>query len=255
MKLLTNHPHALSTLQKRPEKLFYEGDPSLLEAPMVSIVGTRRPRAYTKERTTQIARAFSQIGYVVVSGAAMGVDALAHRGAFPRTVAVMANSLDIHYPAVNRTLIQDMYEKALALSEYESGTQATRYSFVVRNRIVVALGSFLIITEADEKSGTMRSAEIATALGKKIYVLPHRLGESEGTQRLLREGLAEPIYDIDAFVAQFGEKSGQLSEDPLLAFCQNHPTVSEAVAKFGEQVYSYELEGKVTIKNLKVYPA
>ena len=252
MQILTSIPEKLKVLEKVPETLFYKGDISLLERPAASIVGTRKPCAYTKEMTMQLAQKFAAIGYSVVSGAAMGVDALAHQGALPSTIAVMANSLDIIYPRVNQRLINTIFQKGLALSEYEEGTRATRYSFVVRNRIVVALGDFLIITEADENSGTMRSAEIAIELGKKIYVLPHRLGESRGTWKLLQEGNAEPITDIDAFVSRFGEPVEE--EDPLLAFCQKIPSLSEAVAAFGDQVYEYELEGLVEIKNLKVYP-
>ena len=252
MQTLTDIPEKLHILEKVPEHLFYKGDLSLLEKPAVSIVGTRKPCAYTKEMTMRLAQQFASIGYSVVSGAAMGVDAVAHQGAMPSTIAVMANSLDIIYPRVNQRLINTIFQKGLALSEYETGTRATRYSFVVRNRIVVALGDFLIITEADENSGTMRSAEIAIELGKKIYVLPHRLGESRGTWKLLHEGNAELITDIDAFVSRFGEPVQE--EDPLIAFCRKIPPLSEAVEKFGDQVYEYELEGLVEIKNLKVYP-
>ena len=252
MQSLQTLPPQLQQLQKVPQKLFYKGNTALLQKPMVSIVGTRRPSAYTKEMTQLLAQKFASIGYVVVSGAAMGVDALAHQGAFPSTIAVMANGLDIIYPKVNQKLIEKIHRNALTLSEYEAGFRATKYTFVVRNRIVVALGEFLIITEADENSGTMRSAEIALELGKKIYVLPHRLHESEGTQKLLREGNAELILDIDAFVRKFGDVVEE--EDPLLNFCQQIPSLAEAVEKFGDLVYEYELEGLVEIKNLKVYP-
>ena len=254
MQKLTPIPQPLDILSfNKVEQLYYKGDPSLLERPMVSIVGTRKPCNYTKEMTTMLAQRFASIGYVVVSGAAMGVDALAHKAAFPHTIAVMANSLEIIYPKINQRLIENIFHEGLALSEYDAGTKATRYSFVVRNRIVVALGEFLIITEADENSGTMRSAEIALELGKKIYVLPHRLGESRGTQKLLREGNAELILDIDDFVSQFGEIVPQ-EGDPLITFCQKIPSLHDVVAQFGDQVYEYELEGLVEIKNLKVYP-
>ncbi len=252
IETLASFPKPLQNLPKVPETIFYKGDPTLLEKPMVSIVGTRKPSAYTKEMTHQLAQKFASIGYVVVSGAAMGVDAVAHKGAFPATIAVMANGLDIIYPKVNQKLIENIYGDALALSEYEAGFRATKYTFVVRNRIVVALGEFLIITEADENSGTMRSAEIALELGKKIYVLPHRLHESKGTQKLLQEGNAELILDIDAFVGKFGQVCEE--EDPLLLFCRQIPTLHEVVDKFGDLVYEYELEGLVEIKNLKVYP-
>ncbi len=239
-------------LLKNPPKLLYSiGDNSLLKRSLVSIVGSRRPISYTKDMTLKLSKAFSRIGYVVVSGAAMGVDALAHTGAFPNTVAVMANSLDIYYPKVNQNLINKIYKDALAISEYPPNTKATKYSFVVRNRIVVALGEVLIITQADENSGTIRSAEIAKELGKKIFVLPHRLEESRGTQKLLESGDAELITDIDSFVSKFGEMD-QLLDSELLFFKES-PTFDEAYKKFGDKIYEYELEGKIEIKNTRVY--
>lgn len=243
-------PSSLEQLKKPPTTLYHIGESALLEKKMISIVGTRHPSQYTKEMTRKLAEKFSQISYVVVSGAAMGVDALAHHGAFPNTIAVMANSLDITYPAVNKKLITSMQEEALVLSEYEATTRATKYSFVIRNRLVVALGDVLIITEADENSGTMRSAEIAIDMGKKIYVLSQRVGESLGTHKLVKEGHAEIITDIDVFIAQFG----LLEEQALgeLEFFKSSPTLADSLEKFGNKIYELELEGKITIKNLKV---
>jgi DNA processing protein len=238
-------------LKKPPKTLFAMGNTSLLDTKMVSIVGTRRPISYTKEQTKRLALAFSSIGYSVVSGAAMGVDALAHDGAMPNTIAVMANSLDVIYPKVNQKLISKIYEKALAISEYPNTTKATRYSFVIRNRLVVALGEVLIITEADLDSGTMRSAEIAKELGRDIYVLPHRLGESRGTQKLLADGDAKLITNIDSFVSKFGEVKIVTDEEEL--FFKTVPTLKEALQKYGDKIYEYELEGKIEVKNLKVY--
>lgn len=238
-------------LKKLPKMLFCVGNSSLLETKMVSIVGTRRPISYTKEQTLKLASAFSSIGYSVVSGAAMGVDALAHRGALPNTIAVMANSLDTIYPKVNQKLITEIYQKGLALSEYPNTTKATRYSFVIRNRLVVALGEVLIITEADLDSGTMRSAEIAKELGKEIFVLPHRLGQSEGTQKLLEDGDAKLITNIDKFIGRFGKVRQIYDEDQI--YLQSTPPLQDALMRFGDKLYEYELEGKIEIKNLKVH--
>ncbi len=253
MKKLDFSPIEFSKLKKPPEQLYFKGRRELLQMPKVSIVGSRRASSYTKSMTAILSRKFSNIGYCIVSGAAMGVDAIAHDGAFPNTIAVMANSLDMIYPKVNEKLIKKIYENSLALSEYESNTKATRYSFVIRNRIVVSLGEFLIITQADENSGTMRSAEIAHEIGKKIFVLPQRLGESGGTQKLLRENRAELILDIDEFISNFG-KQKEREEDEILLYCQNIPSLDDVLDKFGDKIYEYELQGRVEIKNLKVYP-
>jgi len=253
IKKLDFVPKSLQNIDKPPKNLYYVGNKSLLNNKMISIVGTRRPSNYTKEFTMRLAKALSNLGIFIVSGGAMGVDAIAHKAAFPNTISVLANSLDFFYPAINQKLLSDIYKNSLALSEYEKDFKARPYTFVHRNRIVVGLGECLIITEADENSGSLQSAKFAIEQGKKIYVLPHRLGESIGTQKLLEENLAEPIYDISTFISQFGTIIDK--DDELLNFCSTTPSLDKALEAFGSKIYEYELEGKIYIKNLKVYVA
>ncbi|WP_292657022.1 DNA-processing protein DprA [Nitratifractor sp.] len=253
-RILSELPAEFTALKKPPEKIWYRGDPTLLERPKVSIVGTRRPSAYTRTMTHQLANELACRGVIIVSGAAMGVDAIAHEGAgASRTIAVLGTGVDRRYPAVNASLIEAIEKEGLLLSRFEPGFRATSWSFVVRNELVVALGEVLIIAEADEGSGSMRSAEIAIETGREIYVLPHRLGESEGTQRLLREGLAKPIYSLEAFADSFGRVPGrELPTDEFFYFCQKNPTVEEAVARFGTRIYEAELMGEIEIRDGKV---
>ena len=252
MDYLESLPASLNTLSKKVNRLYYIGNTALLTNPLVAIVGSRRPSAYTRQHTALLAQALAARGVCVLSGAAMGVDAIAHQGAFPSTIAVMGNSLDIIYPKVNRDLIQRLQKQALVLSEYEKGTTATRYSFVERNRIVVALSQAVIITQADLQSGSMRSAQIALKLGRPLYVLPQRLGESDGTNALLQEGKATLITDIQAFANGFGDL--HVEQDDLLDFCSKEHSLEKAIALFGERVYEYELEGKVLIDGVSIRP-
>jgi len=239
----------LEMMKKYPKNLFYIGDLNLLKRPKVSIVGTRRPSAYTKQFTYLLAKALAKRGVCVVSGAAMGVDTIAHEGAGDsNTIAVVASGLDIRYPVVNKNLIENIENDGLVLSQFNDGFRATGWSFVVRNELVVALGDILIVTEADLNSGSMRSVEFALKMGKQIYVLPHRLGESLGTLQLLNENKATAIHDIETFVASFGvEVSDTTVKDDFFYFCQTSPTFDESLAKFGEKVYEAELEGIITI--------
>ena len=247
-------PYRIDTLEgmkKYPAELFYRGELSLLSRPKVSIVGTRTPSLYTQQMTEQIAKALVNRGVCVVSGAAMGVDALAHEAAgSENTIAVLGCGLDIRYPAINAPLITSIEEKGLLLSQFNDGFRATKWSFVVRNELVVALGDMLIVTEADRNSGSLRSVEFAQKMGKKIYVLPHRVGESLGTNDLLLNGEATPIYDVEMFASRFGEAVEEdLPKDDFFYFCQRMPTLDETVEKFGDRVYEAELEGIVTIRN------
>ena len=241
---------ALDAMKKYPEILFYKGDTDLLARPKVSIVGTRRPSPYTRQFTYTLAQALAKRGVCIVSGAAMGVDAIAHEGAgAENTIAVVANGLDIRYPVINRNLIEGIEKQGLILSQFKDKFRATGWSFVVRNELVVALGDMLIVTEADLGSGSMRSVEYALKMGKEIFVLPHRLDESLATNTLLNEGKATAINDIESFVSRFGQVAQEgIVKDDFFYFCQNGPTFDESIEKFGDRVYEAELEGSITIQ-------
>jgi DNA processing protein len=240
----------LKYMKKSPEDIFYIGNKSLLKNNKVSIVGTRRPNGYTKLFTREISSKLSKAGFTVVSGAAMGVDALAHAGAGEsNTIAVAGTGLDIRYPSVNNKLIENIEKKGLVLSLFEKGTPPSRYSFPIRNELVVSLGGVLIVTQADKNSGTMRSVEFAKKMGKKIYVLPHRLEESPGTQQLLEKGEAEAIYDINNFIQKISGKKIDDFEDEFLEFCKSGPLYDEVVEKYPKKLFEYELSGKIKVEN------
>ena len=248
MRVEFNIPE-LNSMKKYPKDIFYKGNLGLLKKEKISIIGTRRPSSYTKFQTAKIASELSKRGVCIVSGAAMGVDSISHQNAgVNNTIAVMANGLDIKYPSVNKSIIIGIENEGLTLSQFEVGFKATPWSFVVRNEIVVSLGDILIVTEADLKSGSMRSVEFALKMKKKIYVLPHRIGESEGTNYLLKNNLATAIYDIDEFMDGFGSTCKENCDD-FLEYCKTNPTYEEALKKYGDKVFEYELEGKIEVYN------
>jgi len=237
-------------LPNKPKELYYLGNTELLSKTKVSIVGSRRPNSYTKKITHYLANELSKRDVVVVSGGAMGVDIIAHKASINHTIAIMPCSLDIFYPHINAPTLKTIYQNALALSEFEKNYKPFPYTFIQRNRLVVALGEVLIITQADLKSGSLRSLEIALELGKKVYVLPHRIGESEGTNLYLKQNKVEAIYDIDAFLDSFGEIS---IKDEFLQYCLLNPSYDEAIKKFGDKVLEAEIDGKIEIKNGRVF--
>ena len=239
----------LDAMKKYPSDIYYIGNLELLNKTKISIVGSRKPISYTKNFTHTLSAKLSQHNIAIVSGVAMGVDAIAHKASIDSTIAVVANGLDIRYPAVNKNLIKDIETRSLILSTYKEKTLAKAYTFVLRNELVVALGDVLIITQADINSGSMRSAEFALKMGKKIYVLPHRIGDSEGTNMLLKKGLATAIYDIDKFIEELGYKTDNSKSDDFLEYCKTNPTYDEAIQKYKEKVFEYELLGDIIIEN------
>jgi len=235
-----------------PSSLYYIGNLDLLKRPKIAIVGTRRPITYTKNQTYTIAQQLSRAGICIVSGGAIGVDTLAHEGAgVDNTIMVAGTGLDKRYPAINDALIKNIEEQGLMLSQFATTQPSFKWNFPMRNELIVALGSVLIITQADIKSGTMHSAQFALKMNKKIYVLPHRLGESDGTNYLLSKGLAEPLFDVDALIEQYGDKTIPCN-DEFLNYCETFPLYSEAVTLHAQKVFEYECLGKIIVENGRI---
>lgn len=254
MNSTIDNPSFLKGTSLEGRSIHYKGSLALLEKRRVSIVGSRKPNAYAKSLTHEIASKLAKAGVCVVSGGAIGVDAIAHKAAgAANTIMVAATGLDIRYPATNKHLIAEIEQKGLVLSQFEEGTPSRIYNFPLRNELTVALGEVLVVTYADLQSGSVRSIEYAKKLSKEIFVLPHRLGESQATNELLENGEATPIYDIDAFISRFGVTLED-QEDEILLFCSTYPTYNEAVGRFGGKIFEYELEGKIVIKEGRVYP-
>jgi DNA processing protein len=251
IKQLTQTIPELESMKKYPKEIFYIGNLELLKRKKVSIVGSRRPSPYTKQYTHDIAKQLSSNGIVIVSGAAMGVDAISHSSAGAQnTIGVAGNGLDIRYPVINNNLIQDIEQQGLMLSQFKPETPSMNYNFPIRNEFVVALGDILIVTQADINSGTMRSVEYALKMGKEIYVLPHRIGESDGTNKLLQNNQAKAIYDIDAFINSISCCTNDIGvEDDFLLYCKNNPTYDEAMEKYPSEVFEYELGGRIKVEN------
>lgn len=263
---LDSLPKSLFALENPPQKLFYKGDLSLLDFPKVAIVGTRAPNPYTKSLTAELATAIAKYA-IVVSGGALGVDIIAHKGAFPRTIMISPSSLDIIYPQENAKIIAQIAQDALILSEYERDYMPHRFSFLERNRLVIALSDIVILPQGDLKSGTSSSARYAKMLKKPIFTLPHRYNESTLTNALLARGEARAIYNIDDFVEKIiaplnanrsdfqGESRNVANlksthaQDEILNFCANRPSFEEAFAKFGNKILEYEFSGFLVREN------
>lgn len=247
------HINELDNMKAYPKDIFYRGKLELLNKQKISIVGSRKPIQYSKLLTHEISSKLSQRNICIVSGGAMGVDALAHKAANENnTICVLANGLDIKYPKVNKNLLTNIETTGLLLSTYQDKIEATRYTFVLRNELVVALSDVLIVIQAEENSGSLRSVEYALKMNKKVYTIAHRIGENKGLLPFIKSGQVEVIYDVDKFVNGFKNKDVD-SNDEFLEYCKTNPSYEEAVIQFAELVFEYELDAKIMIKEGKVF--
>jgi DNA processing protein len=249
------HIKQLDSMKKYPQEIFYIGDTSLLKKTKVSIVGSRKPNQYARNIIHQLSAKLAQTGVCIVSGGALGIDTIAHLAAgLDNTIMVAGTGLDKRYPIINKNMIQEIEKNGLLLSQFRKGVPSNRWNFPLRNELIVALGEVLVVAYADKNSGTMRSIEYALKMGKEVYVLPHRLDESDGTNELLGKGLVKAIYNINDFVLKFSQiqnEDGSLNR--FLKYCQTNPTYDEAIEKYGALVFEYELQGKIYIDKGMVF--
>lgn len=207
-------------IAKAPEKLYFIGKLPATRRPSVAIVGTRKPTVYGKEVTHQLAAELARQGIVIISGLALGVDAVAHRAALEAggtTIAILGNGLPDIYPAAHRQLAEEIVtHNGAVMSEYEPGTPARPYQFLERNRLVSGLADAILITEAAVRSGTMSTAAHALEQGKEVFVVPGNITSpmSAGCNALLRQG-ATPVTSADDILSIIAPE--YLDRQPALA--------------------------------------
>jgi len=188
----------ISTIAKSPEKLHFIGNLPDERITTVAIVGSRKPTAYGKEVTHKFAYELASRGIIIISGLALGVDAIAHRAALEaggKTIAVLANGVDTIYPANHKNLANDIINCGGAIiSEYEPGVSARSFQFLARNRIVSGLSDAIIVTEAAIRSGTLSTVSHALEQGREVFVVPGNITSplSAGCNNLIKQG-AHPI--------------------------------------------------------------
>ena len=169
------YDHRLLDLSDPPVGLFLRGL-SLTDLPdRVAIVGSRKCSDVGRSVAEDLGRALVSAGLAVVSGAAHGIDAAAHRGALQaggRTVAVLGSGIDVAYPASSRELLGTIARSGAIVSEYPPGVRAGPRHFPARNRIVVALARALVVVEGEARSGSRISVDHALELGRDIFAVP-----------------------------------------------------------------------------------
>ena len=197
-----NFLQIISGIANVPKKVYYIGSLPQQWPAVVAIVGTRKPTAYGKEVTFKIAYDLAKKGVVIVSGLALGVDAIAHKAALEAggtTIAVLANGLDHIYPATNRPLADAIVKSGGAIiSEYPPGTPARDFQFLARNRIVSGIADAVIVTEAAARSGTLATVAHAFDQNREVFAVPGNITSpmSVGPNRMIIQG-AHPALEAD----------------------------------------------------------
>ena len=191
-----NFTQRLASIANPPKSLCFMGTLPTSGAPVVAIVGSRKPSAYGQEVTEQLASDLAKAGCIIVSGLALGIDGIAQKAALEAggtVIGVIPNELPDISPQTNYKLAMNIIKNGGAiLSEWKKGDGkiVNRWSFLERNRLVSGLADAVIITEAAERSGTLNTAAHALSQGRDVFAVPGNITSplSAGCNALLKQG-------------------------------------------------------------------
>ena len=198
-----------------PVALYVRGRPlGDLPTAALSIVGSRANSTYGQRVAADIAMGAADAGLTVISGAAFGIDTVAHRGALAYerespTIAVLACGIDRAYPVANTALIDRIAQLGSVISEYPPGFSPARHRFLVRNRLIAALSAGTVVVEAGRRSGTLSTASAAETLGRVLMAVPGPVTSalSVGCHLLLASGKALLVTSAEDVLSALGDRA------------------------------------------------
>ncbi len=188
-----------------PVCLWVRGEPRALGAAPVAValVGARASSAYGEHVVGEMAAELAGSGVAIVSGAAYGIDGVAHRAAVAAggtTTAWLAGGVDRPYPAGHRDLLDRIAAAGGAIvADVPCGSAPTKWRFLARNRLIAASSDAVVVVEAGWRSGSLNTAAHAATLGRALGAVPGPVtsASSAGCHRLLREFDARCVTGAD----------------------------------------------------------
>ena len=196
------YPEYLKWTYKPPFVLFYYGDISLIKNynNILAVVGSRECSPEGETKTYEIVSKLAQ-KYIVISGMALGIDAIAHHAIIDsggKTIAVLGSGIDYPYPFTNIDLYKEIKKNHLIISEYSGSFVPEPACFPFRNRLISALSWGVFCPELKAQSGSLSTIGHSLGQGRSVMVLPQEACNGTYNNRLIREGaiLVENAEDI-----------------------------------------------------------
>ena len=224
------YPADLLDDHEAPAVVFARGDPEVLAARRVAIVGTRQCSGYGADVARELGRDLAGAGVAVVSGLALGIDGAAHAGALDAAatppVAVVGSGLDVVYPRRHARLWEEVAQRGLLLSEAPLGARPEPWRFPVRNRVIAALAEAVVVVESHVRGGSLHTVDAALARDRPVLAVPGsvRSPASAFPNALLADGCAPARDALDVLVV-LGLSSGSAPASPR----RPAPTGEEAI--------------------------
>jgi DNA processing protein len=264
-----DYPATLRSLPDAPAWLYVKGERTLLQRPMLAIVGSRNATAQGRRDAQAFAQSLAEAGLTIVSGLAEGIDTAAHEGGLAGNgtgVAVVGTGLDRVYPAKNRDLAHRLAEGGALVSEFPLGTPPRPGHFPRRNRLISGLSLGVLVVEAAPQSGSLITARLAAEQGRDVFAIPGSIHSplSKGSHQLIKQGakLVESAADILeelnlpwAIELATREAAQPVPGDPLLEHMGTDPISLDELAlrsrltveNLSAMLFTHEMEGRVAV--------
>ena len=226
------YPAKLKLISNPPAVLYFRGTfPNFNDRLAIGIVGTRKMSEYGKKMAYKISYELASAEAIVVSGMALGNDAVAACGAISaggKTVAVLGTGVDVVYPSQHRRLYEKIIENGCVISEYPPTTAAFTGHFPQRNRIISGISSGTLVIECDKGSGALITASRAIEQGRDIFAVPGNVGDKNayGTNKLIHEG-AIMVSDADDILREYEFYYGKCINHLALSMARGNSDINE----------------------------
>jgi DNA processing protein len=222
------YPKLLKEIHNPPYLIYTRGELAFDQLPAIAIVGSRKFSSYGEQLANTFARDLARAGFIIVSGLALGIDAISHTGALEargKTIAVLGSGIDDEsiYPRANANLAQEIIATGgLIMSDYPPGTPPSRITFPARNRIIVGLSLGTLVVEAGEKSGALISARMALESNREVFAIPGSIFSpvSIGTNNLIKSG-AKMVTCVQDILEEFNLSQSLETKQTTLKLPEN----------------------------------
>lgn len=193
-----NYPDRLRRIYAPPVLLYFIGEIPDEDTISTAVVGSRNATKEGLNAAYSFSEFISKRNIHIISGMAIGIDGMAHKGALAaggKTFAVLGSGVDVPYPKSNIDIYESIKERGGIISEFPPGEQPSPINFPRRNRIIAGLSDKVLLIEAGIKSGSLITADLALEQGKDIYALPGRPEDVNkmGCNELIKKGGASLI--------------------------------------------------------------
>ena len=211
-------PQMLTTHSTLPPVIFAKGHTGLLNKPAVSIVGARNSSPIAQRYAYRYAEELGKNELIIVSGMARGIDTSAHEGSLATgTIAVLGSCVTSPYPKENTEIYDKICNTGCVISEMPIGTKPNARLFAPRNRIIAGLSLGTLVVEAEIKSGSLLTANMANDMGRDVFAIPAHPTDSRGRgcNKIIKDGTAQLVEVPDDIISALNVFGSELNYNPI----------------------------------------